>query len=120
VVFVLQQGEIEFAGKWFEPLEELLRLGVSVGADRQNLDPLLFLPREKGFQLPELKRAVGSPMAAVEDQHDVFLASIAAESKPFSILILQREVGRLLADLDSIEVRRDRHAGCIDSFRMGF
>jgi hypothetical protein len=106
VVFVLQQREIEFTGERFELLEELLRLGVGVGADSQNLYPLLFLPREKCFQLPELKRAVRSPMAAIEDQHDVFLAPIVAQGKPLSIQILQSEVGRLVADLDPLHIRR--------------
>ncbi|MGH7834671.1 MAG: hypothetical protein ACREQK_13575, partial [Candidatus Binatia bacterium] len=66
---------------------------------------LSFLSREESFQLPELKRAVGSPMAAVKDQHDVFFAPIATEGKPFSIRILQREVRRLLADLDPVQIR---------------
>ena len=42
MVFVFQQGKIEFAGEGLDLFEELLGFGVSVGTDSENLDPLVF------------------------------------------------------------------------------
>jgi hypothetical protein len=112
VVFVLQHGKIEFAGKRLQLLEELLGLGVGVGTDGQNLDALVLFGSEKCFQLPELKRAIGSPVAAVKDQNDMLLPAIATETDLLAVRVLQREVGSPLPDLDPFEVRR-RHPGSV-------
>jgi hypothetical protein len=77
---------------------------MGVDADGQNLDPLLFRPCEKCFQLPELKRAVRSPIAAVKDQHHVLLAAITAEGNPLSVRVFQREIGRFISNLDPFEI----------------
>jgi len=50
---------------------------VTVDADRQNLSAILTLCMQKAFQLAELMDAVGSPMAPVEHQDDVFFATKA-------------------------------------------
>jgi hypothetical protein len=48
---------------------------VSIGANREDLDSLLLLLSQQTFQLPELFYAVGSPVAAVENQNHGFPAS---------------------------------------------
>jgi hypothetical protein len=112
VVFVLEQRKIKFAGKGLDLLQELLRLGVGVDADGENFRLFLFLRRKNGFQLPELKCAVGSPVTAVENQDDVFLAAVRAQRDAPPVHILKREVGRLIADFHALDVRR-RQPGAV-------
>jgi len=108
VILVLEQRKVEF-GAWeplLEFLDELLRKLMAVNANRQNLDPLLLFFSQKAFQLPELLRAVGSPVAAVKYQDDVLLASKVREGYSLPIHILKRKVRDLLSDFNPIKVRR--------------
>lgn len=87
VALVLEHRKIKITGKRLQFLGELFRLRMGVDADGQDLDPFVFLRREQCFQLPELKRAVGSPIAAVKDQHHGFFAAKTAEGNPLPICI---------------------------------
>jgi hypothetical protein len=76
VVFVFEQRKVEFAVETLvEHLAEFSRVLVSIGANREDLDSLLLLLSQQTFQLPELFYAVGSPVAAVENQNHGFPAS---------------------------------------------
>ena len=77
---------------------------MAVNADGQYLDVLLFVFGQKAFQLPELLSAVGSPLATVKNQDDIFLASEVGQGHSISVHVLQREVWRRLSYLDSFEV----------------
>ena len=79
---------------------------MAVDADGKNLDVALFFFGEETFQLSELTRAIGSPMATIKDQNDVFLLPEVGKGNSFAVHVLQREVRRLVPNLDSIEVGR--------------
>jgi hypothetical protein len=78
---------------------------VAVDADRQYLNLLFFVLGQKAFQLPELLGAVGSPMSAIKDQHDVFLTSEVGKGNLLSVHVLKSKVRRCISHFDSFEVR---------------
>jgi hypothetical protein len=76
MVFIFKQRKIEISGKSLSQfLYKLLRILVAVDADGQYLNLFVSILGQKAFQLPELLGAVRSPMSAVKDQDDVFLAA---------------------------------------------
>ena len=107
VVFVLKKGKVELSSgePLFQLLDELLRFVVAVDADRQNLDLSLLFFSQKAFQLPELLRAVGSPMAAVKEQDDILLAAKVGKGNPLTIHVLKSEIGRSISYLNPVKVR---------------
>jgi hypothetical protein len=85
---------------------KLLREFMRINADGEDFSRLFVLFRQKAFQLPELFGAVGSPMAAIEDQDDILAPAEIRERDSFARHVFESEVGSLLADLDSFEIRR--------------
>jgi hypothetical protein len=79
---------------------------VAVDTHRENLDLFFFLFIEQTFQLAELLRAVGSPVAAVKDQHNILLAAKVGKGNSSPVEIFQSEVRCGLSDLDSVKIRR--------------
>ena len=68
MIFVFEQREIELAVETFaQHLGEFLRLVMVVDADREDLGFFFLRFGQKAFQLPELFKAEGSPVAAVEN-----------------------------------------------------
>ena len=89
VAFVLEHVKIDLTGRSLvQLLDELLGFLMAIDAHRQDLDPLFFLLRQKTFQLPELFRAVGSPMAPVKNQDDIFLAVKIGERDSLPVRVL--------------------------------
>jgi len=78
MISVLKQGKIEFSGEsLLDFLDELLGVLVAVDAHRQDLRVVLLFLGQKALQLPELFRAVRSPVAAIKDQNHIFLTGKA-------------------------------------------
>ena len=108
MVFVFEERKVELSFETLaEHLAKFFRFLMIVGADRQDLNPILLLFGQKAFQLPELFETEGSPVAAIKDQHNRFLAAQVRKRDGFSIRILQAEVGRGLTDLDTIQFGGD-------------
>ena len=78
---------------------------MAVDADRQYLNLLFFVLGQKAFQLPELLGAVGSPVSAVKDQDDVFLAAEVGKRNLPSVHILKSKVRCHISHFDSFEIR---------------
>ena len=78
---------------------------MAVDADRQDLNLLFFLLGQKAFQLPELLRAVGSPLAPVKYQDHILPAPEIGERDSRSVQVLKSKVGRRITYLDSVKVR---------------
>ena len=77
VILVLEQRKIEFSLETLaQHLAQFLGVFVAVHAHRENLSLVFLLLGQKAFQLPELFNAERSPVAAVEDQHDVLLTAV--------------------------------------------
>jgi hypothetical protein len=77
VVFVLQQREIVLARRSRLKLaDEFTAVLRGIDADRQDFRVFL---AENVFQLAELLRAIGSPVTAIKDQHDVLLAPVVGK-----------------------------------------
>ena len=107
VVFVLEERKVVLSGKFLLQLfDKLLRKIVAVDTHRENLDLFFFLFIEQTFQLAELLRAVGSPVAAVKDQHNILLAAKVGKGNSSPVEIFQSEVRCGLSDLDSVKIRR--------------
>ncbi len=105
VIFVFKQGKIEFSGEsLFQLLDKHFRLVMSVNTDRQDLDLFLLFFGQKALQLPELLRAVGSPVTAVKNQDYILLALEVGEGNSLPIHVLQSEVGRLISGLNPFQV----------------
>lgn len=77
---------------------------MTVNADRQDLNLLFFFFVQEAFQLAELLRAVGSPLAPVKYQDDVLFVSEIAERYSPSVKIFKSEVRRRIAYLNSFKV----------------
>lgn len=77
---------------------------MAVNADRQYLGVFFFLFSEKAFQLAELLRTVGSPLAPVKYQHDVPFVSKIAERYSRSVNVFKGEIRRYIAYLNSFKV----------------
>ena len=76
VIFVFEQRKIELAVEALaQHLAEFFRFLVVVDANREDLDFIFLRLGQQTFQLPELFDAEGSPVAAVENQDDGFLAA---------------------------------------------
>lgn len=77
MAFVFQERKIVIPRTaLLEFLQKFLRIIGAVDAYGEYLCFFLFLFVKKPFQLAELLCAVGSPVAAIEDQHDIFLAAV--------------------------------------------
>jgi hypothetical protein len=74
VVLVFEKGKIVAAGKFFLELGDKFPGGLGA-VDAHGQDFSVVFPHTV-FQLAELSRAVGSPVAAVKNQHDAFLAAV--------------------------------------------
>jgi hypothetical protein len=90
----------------FELVAQEMGLVVRVNADgeERNLAAVLFI--KQGFQLTKLSGAVGSPIAAIKNQHDRLLAAITGELDGFAILVFENEVGRFHPNADPVQVSR--------------
>jgi hypothetical protein len=70
-----------------------------VNANRDDLNPARFKFRKPLLKTPQLGVAKWSPETAIKNQRDGFRsAEELAKSNVLSVLIRQREVGRLLSD----------------------
>ncbi len=58
-----------------DPVDHLLEIIRAVHRQRENLRGALLLIVQEALQLPELLGAVGSPVAAVEHQHDILVTT---------------------------------------------
>ena len=105
VIFVFEQEKIEFSGKFsLQLLDKHFRLVMSVNTDRQDLDLFLFFFGQKALQLPELFRAVGSPVAAVENQDYILLPVKIGKRDSLAVHILKRKIRSLISNLDPFQV----------------
>jgi hypothetical protein len=68
------------------------------------LNLLFFFFTEQTFQLAELLRAVGSPLAAVEDKDDALLTPKVGQRDLFPVQVFEREIRRRLTHLDPVEI----------------
>lgn len=75
VIAVLQQRKVDsLRGDRAQAFGEFSRIRVAVRADRQDLRFFALSLIQQILQLAELRDTEGSPMAAIEHQHDVFFA----------------------------------------------
>ena len=74
-VGIREQGEVDdiTVGIYGHAVDHHLELLGAVRGQRQDLRSLALFGRQEVLQLAELLGAVGSPMAAVEEQHHVLL-----------------------------------------------
>src|SRR5690606_40302101 len=68
---------------------------------------------QQALQLAELGDAEGSPVAAVENQHDVLFVAILGKRDVFTVGVFKREVGRRLSHLDPL--RSEEHTSELQS-----
>jgi hypothetical protein len=102
VALVFQKGEIVIAGgPCLKLANEIATVLCAIDADGQDLR--VFFANDI-LQLAELLRAIGSPVTAVEDQHDGFFAAVVGQRNIFPVLTLQSEIRRRLADFDPLEI----------------
>ena len=76
MIRVRQQGKDHAVlGYVLQTLRELFGIVVAVRADGEDLRRVALLLVPKVFQLAELGDAIGSPMAAIEDEEDILFAA---------------------------------------------
>ena len=86
----------------FQLVPQKNRLVMWVNADGKDLRSFAQSFVEQRFQLSKLRRAVDSPVAAVEDEHDGFLAAIIGERDRLAILIFEGKIRRGVAGFDTV------------------
>ena len=89
MVFVFQQRKIEFSRECplLELFHQLLGIVMRINADRQDLNLILTILFQKTFQLPELRSAVWSPMAAIKNKDYILLATEVRKRDPAPVHI---------------------------------
>lgn len=76
MIFVFEQGKVELTVEALaKHLGEFLRFRVIVDTDGEDLHFVFTVLSQEIFQLPELLDAIGSPMSAVKNEDDGFLAA---------------------------------------------
>jgi len=80
--------------------------GVFVGIDT-HCEDLRFIFGQQVRQLSELLNAVGSPMAAIENQDDGVFSMKLGESNPLPIFIFKRKVRSWVAHFDTFKISRN-------------
>lgn len=106
MAFVFEQGKIELSRvtPLLELLHKPLRILMRVNADPQDLNSFLFFLSQKALQLPELRSAVGSPMAAIKNQDYIFPALEIRQRNSLSVHILQCKIWRLIPNSDPFQI----------------
>jgi hypothetical protein len=105
VIFVFKQWEIEIAREsLLELLHKFFRCVVTVDADREDLNLILFFRSQKFLQLTELLSAVGSPLASIKHQDNfLFIIDFRQCNSP-PVHVLQREVRRDVPDFNPFQI----------------
>jgi hypothetical protein len=86
VALVLEKGKVVAPGKLFLEFGDEFPGGlVAVDAHGQDLRVIF---SNYVFQLAELARAIRSPVAAVKDQHDAFLAAVVGKRNILAVMVL--------------------------------